>query len=74
MVISAALDLFFPLKSRILTGHTVKNMPIMFMYLELPVAPVVQLVTSKPSDVRTRVRILVSSHELGFFLTQKINE
>ena len=27
------------------------------------VAPVVQLVTSKPSDVGTRVRILVQSHE-----------
>ena len=37
----------------------------------LPDAPVVQLVTSKPSDVGTRVRISVSSHELGFFLTKK---
>ena len=36
-----------------------------------PVAPVVQLVTSKPSDVGTLVRISVSSHELGFFLTHK---
>ena len=35
------------------------------------VAPVVvQLVTSKPSDVGTRVRILVKSHELGFFPTK----
>ena len=29
--------------------------------------PVVQFVTSKPSDVGTLVRISVSSHELGFF-------
>ena len=28
----------------------------------------VQLVTSKPSDVGTRVRISAQSHELGFFL------
>ena len=37
------------------------------------VAPVVQLVTSKPSDVGTSVRISVQSHELGFFLTKYIN-
>ena len=35
------------------------------------IAPVVQLVTSKPSDVGTRVRIPVQSHELRFFLTKK---
>ena len=40
--------------------------------LAKPVAPVVQLVTSKPSDIGTRVRILVSSHELRFFLIKKI--
>ena len=34
-----------------------------------PVAPVVQFVISKPSDVGTRVRISVLSHELGFFVT-----
>ena len=34
----------------------------------LPVARVVQLVTSKPSEVRTSIRISVSaSHEMGFF-------
>ena len=32
-------------------------------------SPVVQLVTSKPPDVGTRVKISVQSHELGFFLT-----
>ena len=32
----------------------------------------VQLVTSKPPDVETLVRISVQSHELGFFLTKKI--
>ena len=31
------------------------------------VAPVVQLVATKPSDVGTRVRISVKSHELGIF-------
>ena len=31
----------------------------------------VQLVTSKPPDVGTCVRISVKSHELGFFLTKK---
>ena len=36
-----------------------------------PVAQVVQLVTSKPSDIGMRVRISVQSHELGFFLTKK---
>ena len=36
-------------------------------YIHKPVAPVVQLVTSK-SDVRTCVRIPVQSHELGFFI------
>ena len=36
----------------------------------IPVAPVVQLVTSKPSDVGTRVRISVQARELGFFLTK----
>ena len=36
-----------------------------------PVAPVIQLVISKPSDVGTLVRISVQSHELGIFLTQK---
>ena len=36
----------------------------------MPVAPVVQLVTSKPSDVGTLVRISVQSHELRFFLTK----
>ena len=36
-----------------------------------PVAPVVQLVTSKPSDIGTRVRIPVQSHELGFFLKKE---
>ena len=43
---------------------------------KLPVAPVVQLVTSKPSDVGTLVRISVQSHELEFFLTkiQKIKK
>ena len=35
----------------------------------LPVAPVVQSVTSKPSDVGTSVRISAQSHELGFSLT-----
>ena len=35
-----------------------------------PAAPVVQLVTSKPSDVGTWVRISVQSHELRFFLTK----
>ena len=33
------------------------------------VAPVIQLVTSKPSDVGTWVRILAQSHELAFSLT-----
>ena len=33
------------------------------------VAPVVQLVTSKPSDVGSGVRISVQSHELEFSLT-----
>ena len=36
-----------------------------------PGAPVVQLVTSKPSDVGTWVRISAQPHELGFFLKQK---
>ena len=35
------------------------------------VAPVVRLVTSKPSDVGTPVRISVPSLELVFFLTKK---
>ena len=35
-------------------------------------APVVQLVTSKPSYVGTWVRITVQSHEPEFFLTKKI--
>ena len=39
--------------------------------LLVPVAQVVQLVTSKPSDVGTWVRISVSLHELGFLLTKK---
>ena len=34
----------------------------------------VQLVTSKPSDVGTGVRISVQSHELGFFLTKIKNK
>ena len=38
------------------------------------VAPVVQWVTSKPSDVGTRVRIPVQSHELGFLLTKIKNK
>ena len=36
------------------------------------VAPAVQLVSPKPSDVGTLVRISVQSQELGFFLTKKI--
>ena len=36
----------------------------------MPVAPVVQLVTSKPSDVGALVRISVQSHELRFFLAK----
>ena len=36
-----------------------------------PGRPVVQLVTSKPSDVGTWVRIPVQSHELEFFLKNK---
>ena len=39
--------------------------------IQAPVAPGVQLVTSKPSDVGTRVQISVQSNELGFFLTKK---
>ena len=40
------------------------------IHLKVPVAPVVQLVTSKPSDVGTWDRISVQSHDLGFFLTK----
>ena len=40
----------------------------------LKVPAVVQLVTSKPSDGWTCVRISVSLHELGFFLTKKIEK
>ena len=36
---------------------------------ESPVAPVVQLTTSKPSDVRTWDQISAQSHELVFSLT-----
>ena len=36
------------------------------------VAPVVQVVTSKPSDVGTRVRVSVQSHDLGIFSRKKI--
>ena len=35
------------------------------------IAPVVQLVTSKPSDVGTRVLISVTSHEVRFSFTKK---
>ena len=42
--------------------------------LQTSVAPVIQLVTSKPSDGGTWVRISVSSHELGFFLTKNKNK
>ena len=44
---------------------------IMYIVLYSIHAPVVQLVTLKPSDVGTLVRISVQSHELGFFLTLK---
>ena len=40
----------------------------LFIFVLFLVAPVVQLVTSKPSDVGTCVRISAQSHELGFFL------
>ena len=49
------------LTSRINGKKTPKN-------TKTQVAPVVQLVTSKPSEVGTRVRISVSSQEQGFFL------
>ena len=42
-----------------------------FTHSIMPVAPVVQLLTSKPSDVVPGVRISVQSHELGFSLTKK---
>ena len=41
------------------------------MHTDKPVAPVIQLVTPKTSDVGTCVRIPVQSHELGFFLPKK---
>ena len=49
------------------THHTIKLRKISW---HPPVAPVVQLVTSKPCDVGTRVRISMQSHELRFFLTK----
>ena len=42
------------------------------MVVKEPVAPVVQLVTLKPSYVGTWVRISVQSQELGFSLTINI--
>ena len=58
-------------KNTITQQHSLENKGRYNIVLDLPVAPLVQLVTSKPSDVGTRVRISVSSHELGFFLSKK---
>ena len=59
---------FSNLKNRIVTE---KSPAKKYHVLKVKSFCTVQLVTSKPSDVGTCVRISVSSHELGFFLTKK---
>ena len=63
---------FFSFSSEmtIFQGTVICTITIAVSSLYGPVAPVVHLVTSKPSDVGTCVRISVSSQELVFFLTK----
>ena len=69
---SVSSSFFFSFSSEmtIFQGTVICTITIAVSSLYGPVAPVVHLVTSKPSDVGTCVRISVSSQELGFFLTK----
>ena len=66
-----ALVVFFVTRLRPMGLNVLFSSTIVGCLFLRPVAPVVQLITSKLFDVGTRVRISAQSHKVVFFLTKR---